>query len=169
MDTLKGTITHLSQVTKRHVNWNRTGVSNSPRLPSVRYEYIAEMSVDGEPARLSLSSPAHLDQDDEVALAGLKVFGKLHAYAYKNLSKNVTGHGDILGGLLFGVFTFAIGFLLTPRGTLLLKDSIFSNPYRNSGAGDIFLVVRWGFWAFSLFGFVNALKNLLAFRSVKDV
>ena len=78
LKVLRGIVTQLSQRAKLHNTEHRSSL-RSVRVGTARYTNINEITVDTQPARLSLGDPAHIEQNDEVALADINLFGKLHA------------------------------------------------------------------------------------------
>ncbi|APR67660.1 hypothetical protein CN03_12410 [Thalassolituus oleivorans] len=102
--------------------------------------HLAVFEVNRTPVELSMPESIFLENGDEIFLAGKIKKGVFKAIAYKNLTNNVSGKGQVILPMLLGIiFTivglgtipFGIGLIFAPVGIYSIRYSRqMSEAYR---------------------------------------
>jgi hypothetical protein len=77
-----------------HVSGDQHGVGTSQ---------VVTCEVEGRPVEIWMPSVPMIDEGDELIVAGRSKFGKLEAYAFRNLANGTSGHWDYQFVVLFGI------------------------------------------------------------------
>lgn len=161
LPVIKGTATHISEKQQRHVSHDNTQPYTGS---SVHYSYTMKLLVDGQPAQLSSGKPKHIEEGDEVAISGFMWLGAMHGLTYKNISRSIPPSSNFSGGLIFGLVLLIGSVVLTQENVSQWGLGDLARPFYS----DFFMYVRWGLRLVGGFAFLDGLRHLLAYLSVKD-